>query len=483
MKYIPTIGLEVHMELNTATKMFCRCPNDREEKKPNINVCPICLGHPGTMPAPNKEAIKSILKLGMALGGNISERSYFDRKSYFYPDLPKGYQISQYEYPFVEGGELTGIKLTRIHLEEDAGKLVHSENGETFCDYNRAGVPLMELVTEPDIENGEQAVRFTKELQLVLRYLGISSADMEKGEMRLEANISVRPEETDKLGTKVEVKNLNSFKFMAEAIDYEIKRQIEEIEKGNRIIQETRGWDSEKHKTFSQRSKEEAHDYRYLPEPDIPPFDLTDKEFIDIEKLRLEVPEMPWEKRERFVSEFSITDDAASTFSEDRMFADYYEQTASEVVAEDISDDQKKECLKIAANYMIADVRGVINQAGVDLERFKEKVTPENMADLCILITRGDLSSRMAKDILAEMYETGLDPRNIIKNKGIKQVTDESAITEVINQVLEENPKAVEDYKNGKENVIQFLFGQTMAKLKGQGNPEAIRKVLGESLK
>jgi aspartyl-tRNA(Asn)/glutamyl-tRNA(Gln) amidotransferase subunit B len=434
------------------------------------------------MPMPNKEAIKAILKLGMALGGRIPATSQFDRKSYFYPDLPKGYQISQYEHPFVSGGELAGVKLTRIHLEEDAGKLVHSADGSTLCDYNRAGMALMELVTEPDIESGEEAVKFTKELQLVLRYLGISSADMEKGEMRLEANISVRPEGTDKLGTKVEVKNLNSFKFMADAIDHEIKRQIEEIEKGNRIVQETRGWDSAKGETYSQRSKEQAHDYRYLPEPDLPPYDLADKSFIDLDELKREIPELPWNKRNRFMEEFGISENSANAFAEDREFASYYEEIASEIMAEDITEEEKKKGLQVAANYMIADARGVMNQSGADIAAFKEKVSPENMADLIILITKGDLSSRMAKDILAEMHETGLDPRDIIEKKGIKQVTDEGAIMEVISQVLEENPKAVEDYKKGKENALQFLFGKTMAKFKGQGNPEVIRKVLGEKI-
>jgi aspartyl-tRNA(Asn)/glutamyl-tRNA(Gln) amidotransferase subunit B len=482
MKYIPTIGLEVHMELNTETKMFCRCPNASDEKAPNQNVCPICLGHPGTMPVANIEAIKAILRLGMALRGEIPAESQFDRKSYFYPDLPKGYQISQYEHPFVKGGSLAGVKLQRVHLEEDAGKLLHSKSGETLCDYNRAGVPLMELVTEPDIKSGEEAVRFTKELQLVLRYLGVSYADMEKGEMRLEANISVRPEDTDRLGTKVEVKNLNSFNFMAKAIDYEIKRQTEALEKGERIVQETRGWDSQKNKTFSQRSKEEAHDYRYLPEPDLPPFDLTDKSFIDLDEIRASIPEMPWAKRARFIEEFGITEAAAAAFAEDKQLAEYYEEAASEIMGEDITEEEKKKALTMAANYMLADMRGAINQAGTTIAGFKEKVSPENMADLAILITKGELSSRMAKDILAEMYKTGLDPRNIIAEKGITQVTDEGVISEAIKEVLSENPKAVEDYKKGKENALQFLFGKTMAKLKGQGSPEVIKKVIEEGL-
>ena len=482
MKYIPTIGLEVHAELKTATKMFCRCPNISDEKSPNQNVCPICLGHPGTMPSANIEAIKAILKLGMALGGEIPTMSQFDRKSYFYPDLPKGYQISQYEHPFVKGGELAGIKLRRIHLEEDAGKLMHLPAGETLCDYNRAGVPLMELVTEPDIQSGEEAVKFTKELQLVLRYLGISSADMEKGEMRLEANISVRPANVSQLGVKVEVKNLNSFSFMIKAIDYEIKRQIEAIEKGESIIQETRGWDNTQSITFSQRSKEQAHDYRYLPEPDIPPFDLTDKSFINLDELRASIPEMPADKRRRFMKEFGVTEAAAVVFAEDRLLAEYYEETVSEIMAENITEAEKRRGLQIAANYMIADMRGVINSIGINILAFKERVTAENMADLIILIIKGELSSRMAKDMLLEMYQSGLDPRKIIREKGIVQVTDEAIIIEAIKEVITANPKAVADYHKGKENAFQFLFGQTMLKLKGQGSPEVIRGSLKKRL-
>ena len=482
MKYIPTIGLEVHAELKTATKMFCRCPNISDEKSPNQNVCPVCLGHPGTMPSANIEAIKAILKLGIAVGGEIPAMSQFDRKSYFYPDLPKGYQISQYEHPFVKGGVLADVKLRRIHLEEDAGKLMHLPAGETLCDYNRAGVPLMELVTEPDIQSGEEAAKFTKELQLVLRYLEISSADMEKGEMRLEANISVRPANISQLGVKVEVKNLNSFSFMIKAIDYEIKRQIEALEKGESIIQETRGWDSAKSITFSQRSKEQAHDYRYLPEPDIPPYDLTDKSFINFDELRASIPEMPADKRKRFMKEFGVTEAAAVVFAEDRLLAEYYEEVVSEIMAENITEAEKRRGLQVAANYMIADMRGAINSIGINIPAFKERVTPENMADLIILIIKGELSSRMAKDMLLEMYQSGRDPRKIITEKGIAQVTDEVIIIEAIKEVITANPKAVADYHKGKENAFQFLFGQTMLKLKGQGSPEAIRGVIKKRL-
>ena len=280
--YKPVIGLEIHTELKTKTKMFCGCLNDSEEKNPNVNVCPICLAHPGTLPTINGKAVKFVLKLGMALNAQIPEFSKFDRKNYFYPDLPKGYQISQYDKPLVEGGELKGLKITRIHLEEDTGRLLHAQDGKSsLVDFNRAGVPLMELVTEPDIKSGEEAMSFAKELQLIMRYLGISDADMEKGQMRVEANISLA-EGGERFGTKVEIKNLNSFKAVGESIDYEIKRQSEVLDKGEKVRQETRGWNEFKGITVSQRSKEEAHDYRYFPEPDLPPLDLKK---MDLEKL------------------------------------------------------------------------------------------------------------------------------------------------------------------------------------------------------
>jgi aspartyl-tRNA(Asn)/glutamyl-tRNA(Gln) amidotransferase subunit B len=295
MNYKPTIGLEIHAELNTKTKMFCGCLNNPDEKHANINVCPVCMGHPGTLPIINKKAVESVIKLGMAINGNIAKISKFDRKNYFYPDLSKGYQISQYDQPLVLGGELNGIRITRVHLEEDTARLLHSsqmaehtnnKDQVSFVDYNRSSIPLMELVTEPDIKNGKQATDFAKELQLILRYLGISDADMEKGHMRVEANISISKDE--KFGTKVEVKNINSFKAVEGAVDYEIKRQEEVLEKGEKVKQETRGWDEKNQKTVSQRSKEEAHDYRYFPEPDLPPMDFTKNDSgIDFENLKL----------------------------------------------------------------------------------------------------------------------------------------------------------------------------------------------------
>lgn len=472
------------MELNTATKMFCRCPNESGDLRPNTNVCPICLGHPGTMPVANKEAIRSIIKFGMSLGGEIPSLSIFDRKSYFYPDLPKGYQISQYEHPFVRGGKLAGVELTRVHLEEDAGKLMHASDGATLVDFNRASVPLMELVTEPVISSGDEAVKFAKELQLILRYLGICNADMEKGEMRLEANISVRPEGTEKLGTKAEVKNLNSFRSLGDAINYEIKRQSEILDKGEKVIQETRGWNQIKAETFSQRSKEQAHDYRYHPEPDLAPIDLSDKNFIDIEEIRRGVPEMPMEKRARFISEFGISEAQAIGLTDDRALANYFEEVSSEVAEEtaEWSDENKQKAITLAANYILADLKGLMNELNV-LNIEDVKITPENLSDLVILIVNNEVTSRMAKDILREMFSDGTDPKNIIEVRGLKQVSDEGSILEAAKAVMEANPAAVADFKKGKENALQFMIGQTMARLKGQGNPGVVKTVLEKELK
>ncbi len=325
--FIPTIGLEIHAELKTNSKMFCSCKNDPEEKHPNVNVCPVCLAHPGPLPVANETAIISVIRLGFAIKGTIAERSHFDRKSYFYPDLPKGYQISQYEDPLVLGGTLKGIRITRVHLEEDTAKLVHSDDGvSSLVDYNRAGVPLMELVTEPDVKNADEAVAFARELQLILRYLGISDADMEKGQMRVEANISVRKSEGEGYGTKVEVKNINSFKAVHDAIEYELARQEKLITEGGKVSQETRGWDEKRGITESQRSKESAHDYRYFPEPDLPELDITR---FDIASIRDSIPELPEEKRERLVREYGLSRENAELLIEDKKMAEYFEESVS----------------------------------------------------------------------------------------------------------------------------------------------------------
>jgi aspartyl-tRNA(Asn)/glutamyl-tRNA(Gln) amidotransferase subunit B len=478
-KYIPTIGLEIHAELKTKTKMFCDCLNDPTETRPNVNVCPVCLGHPGTLPVMNKKAIESLIMAGMALHGDIPQVSKFDRKNYFYPDLPKGYQISQYDIPLVFGGILNGIRLTRIHLEEDTGRLVHGSDAKhSLVDFNRAGVPLMELVTEPDVKNAEEAVQFARELQLILRYLGISDADMEKGQMRVEANVSVRPATTSKeviLGTKVEVKNINSFKAVHSAIEYEIKRQTKVIEDGEKVVQETRGWDVNKQKTVAQRRKEEAHDYRYFPEPDLPPLDLS---LFKFSELKAAIPELPQEKRVRFAKEYNLSPEKIEVLISGRRIAEFFEEAISELKTED-NEHLPKE-IDLLANYLNSDLRGCMINAGIGFNELK--ITPENFADLIELISHNKVSSRGAKDILMKMFETGLDPRAILEEGDMGQISDESALTETIKVVLEKNSDAVADYKKGKINALKFLVGQSMALLKGKGNPTVLQELIRKQI-
>ena len=489
--YFPTIGLEIHVELKTKTKMFCGCLNNPDEKTPNLNICPICLAHPGTLPAINKKAVEAVLKLGLALGGNPSaDNSKFDRKNYFYPDLPKGYQISQYDHPIISGGKLKNIRLRRIHLEEDTARLLHEtynmkheaqKNVPSFklqvsslVDFNRAGLPLMELVTEPDIKSGKEAVEFAKELQLILRYLGISDADMEKGHMRIEANISISS--GNQLGTKVEVKNLNSFRSVGDAIDYEIKRQEEVLEKGESIKHETRGWDEIHKKTKHQRAKEEAHDYRYFPEPDLPPFDL--KKF-NHKELKSSLPELPDQKRERFAKEFLLNPEQIEILISDPELSHYFEKSVSELFSGK-SELEKTKSIQLLFNYLTSDLKGLINEKNITAAELK--ITPENFADLVVLIIKNEISSRTAKDVLKEMNETGLDPRQIIEKKGLSQISDKESIERTIKEVMAENPAAVSDYKGGKETALQFLIGKSMAKLKGRGNPEMVKNILKEFL-
>lgn len=484
----PTIGLEIHTGLKTKSKMFCGCPNNPDEVRANFNVCPVCLGHPGTLPVINRQAVESVLKLGLALGGRISSVSHFDRKSYFYPDLPKGYQISQYKQPLVEGGNLNGVKITRIHLEEDTGTLSHANpkfsgsNSEDNCslvDFNRAGIPLMELVTEPDIRNAEEAAAFAKELRLILRCLGISGANMEKGEMRIEVNISVSKD--DKLGVKVEVKNLNSFKAVEEAIKYEIKRQAEILERGEKIVQETRGWNEAKKETVSQRSKEESHDYRYFPEPDLPPLDLTKLELsrFNLDNLKNEIPELPAEKRMRFEKEYGLTPTQIEILVEDDHIAEYFERAASELKRKTSNVDSEKK-YQILFNYLTTDLLGLLNKDGMIIS--DSKVKPEALAHGSAMVMDGSLSSKMMKDVLLEMHETGLDPHEIAKKRNLSQISDETIIKKTIDEVVAENPAAVQDFKKGKENALQFLIGQAMKKLKGQANPEILKKLFEKHL-
>lgn len=476
--YIPTIGLEIHMIAKTRTKMFCACPNSFDENNPNANTCPICLGHPGALPVANEEAIHSIVKLGLALGSKIAKYSHFDRKSYFYPDLPKGYQISQYDNPFVEGGSLKGVRITRVHLEEDAGRSLHELPGgvktkedATYIDYNRGGSPLFELVTEPDIKTSDQAVVFAKELQLILRYLGLSDADMEKGHMRVEANVSISNKD-GVLGTKVEVKNINSFKAVHDAIEFELKRQEEVLESGGKIVQETRGWNDVKHVTESQRLKESSHDYRYFPEPDLPEIDLSD---WDLDAMRKELPELPENKRQRLVASFGLTSEQAELLAEDRALAEFFEESASE-----LADKTKLANYQLLLNYLTSDMRGLMNTKGIALN--ETKISPERFAHLVALVADEKLSSRLAKDILLKMSETGEDPESLMEASGVRVIGNEDELSAIADDIIAKNPKAVEDVKKGKGNALQFLVGQGMAKTKGQASPDKLREIFAKKL-
>lgn len=481
MKYKPTIGLEIHAELKTRTKMFCDSLNDPDERHPNINICPVCTGQPGALPVINKKAVEAVLKVGMALNGDIPQFSKFDRKNYFYPDLPKGYQISQYDLPLIFGGVLNGVRLRRVHLEEDTARLIHvgspdgesGRQGSSLVDFNRAGLPLMELVTEPDITNAQQAADFAKELQLILRYLGVSDADMEKGQMRVEANVSVAKE--GEVGTKVEVKNINSFKAVYDAIEYEIKRQSDLLEEGKKIIQETRGWDENKKATVSQRVKEEAHDYRYFPEPDLPPLDISK---FDLRQLKIEIPELPKEKRARFAKEYNLEGDQLEILIHDRGLAQYFEETVSELKSED--DTGIPEKIKLFFNYLTTDLKGLMAKSESTIEDLK--ITPEDFADLITLIYKNEISSRTAKDVLAKMFETGIDPRQVVESEGLTQVSDESQLKETASKIIADNPSAVEDFKKGKENALQFLVGRAMKELRGSGNPQVLQKIFKDLL-
>jgi len=469
--YRLTVGLEIHAELNTQTKMFCNSKNDTSESQPNTNVCPVCLGYPGTLPVINEEAVRSVLRLGVALGGKIANYTEFDRKNYFYPDIPKGYQISQYKNPLVQGGTLNGVKLTRIHLEEDTAKSAHpsatleaSDEGFSLLDFNRAGVPLMELVTEPVMHNANDAVNFAKELQLLLQYLGISGASMEKGEMRIEANISVsnRQPTTDnqQLGTKVEVKNINSFRAVAKAIEFEINRQTGLLEKGQKVIQETRGWDEDKGETVSQRLKESAHDYRYFPDPDLPKLFIKDIEAFNEDVLRKSLPELPKEKRERYKKDFGLKEADIEIYIREPEWGRLLEE-----VAETLGD---KALVQLASNYITSDLKTPIGANGV--------------VEIIHMLSDGIISSRGAKDILKILETTGGDPKLIAEENNLIQKSNVRELETVVKKIIEENPEAVAEYKKGKLESLQFLIGQAMKFTKGSGNPQILKGLFQDLL-
>ncbi len=484
MTLIPVIGLEVHAELKTRTKMFCACLNDPNETQPNVNICPVCMAYPGALPVANRAAIESMVKIGMAVGGEIPALSKFDRKNYFYPDIPKGYQISQYDVPFVFGGSLKGVKLTRVHLEEDTASSTHQKDASgkevTLVDFNRAGLPLMELVTEPDIRDTKKIGEFGRELQLLLRYLGVSDADMEKGQMRVEVNLSLGTivDGELKFGTKVEVKNIASFNMAERAAEYEIKRQTEILEAGGKIEQETRGWDDPRQRTVSQRKKESSHDYRYFPEPDLPPVDLAQ---FDFKALRLSLPELPPAKRVRLASEYGLSAEQIEVLVFDRAIAGFFESVVSELKEELKEAFNPKKHVSLAVNYLTSDLKGLMVAAEVT-DPAMTKVAAENLADLVILVASDKITSRVAKDVLKKMFETGGDPNVIIKEQGLEQVSDEASLIPVCQQLIDANPGPAADFKAGKEAALMFFVGRAMGQLKGKGNPAVLQKLFRELL-
>jgi aspartyl-tRNA(Asn)/glutamyl-tRNA(Gln) amidotransferase subunit B len=469
-KYKLTVGLEVHAELKTLTKMFSNAKNDPDETRPNVNVHPIDLAHPGTLPTINKQAVEHVIRIGLAVDGTIANFTEFDRKNYFYPDIPKGYQISQYAYPIVTGGSLNGVALTRIHLEEDTGTSKHDRGNFSLVDFNRAGVPLMELVTEPVIHSAAEAVAFAKMLQLLLRYMGAGDANMEKGEMRVEANISVSDSYT--LGTKVEVKNLNSFKVVEKAIEYEAARMIALLEagRGNEIVQETRGWDENTSRTFSQRKKESSNDYRYFPEPDLPKLMLH--ELFDIELMRAQLPELPWQKKERLMVSTGLTSGSAVTLVMDISLGNFFEQ----VLKENKIEGRDMQFAQLAGNYTTSDVVALVKECG----RFPN---PVDFAKLINMILNNEVSSRGAKDILAIMARDGGEPQQIAEAHGLKQESNADAIGALIDQIIAEHAGVVAEYKAGKEASLQFLIGQGMKLSKGAANPQMLKQLFEDKLK
>lgn len=489
--YQTIIGLEIHTESKTKTKMFCGCLNNPNEKEPNTNICPVCMGHPGTLPVINNEAIEKIIKAGLALNCSIREHSKFDRKNYFYPDLTKGYQISQFDKPFCQNGYLEveteegrkRIRINRIHMEEDTGKLTHPKTKSySLVDFNRVGVPLMELVTEPDISSGKEARAFCEELQLIFRYLDVSDADMEKGQMRCEVNISLKKEEDLKLGTKVEIKNLNSFRSVEKAVDYEIKRQSKMIDQGKEVVQETRGWDDEKQKTVSQRKKEDAHEYRYFPDPDLCMVRISKEKK---EEIHSQIPELPQQKRDRFGSEYGLDLKSIENFIKNRELSKYFEEIMSELRNWIKEVDGKKgvdrneflSLSKICFNFLTTDFLGMIRNKKID-KKLEETISQENFAEFVMLSYKKKISSKIAKMVLEKMIGTDKDPEHIIEESGLSQISDEKELEKIVKEVLDKNPKAVDDLKAGKENALKFLMGQVMAASRGKADPGKAEKVI-----
>ncbi len=478
MKYEAVIGLEVHVQVRTASKMFCSCPN-RYGAEPNTLTCPVCLGYPGTLPVPNKEAIFKAVRAGLLTGCEIAKFSKFDRKNYFYPDLAKNYQISQFDLPFCTKGSIalsgTGfsgealpeksIGITRIHLEEDPAKLNHSA-GASGADYNRSGVPLLEIVSEPDMRSADEAYAYLTRIKEIMQYGGISDCDMEKGQMRCDVNISLRPAGQKEFGTKIELKNLNSFRAAHRAVEYEIWRQADLLDRGEKLRQETRGWNDDSGESYLMRTKEQAHDYRYFTDPDLMPVVFTDEE---IEAIRRGLPELPDAIRARFIASYGLTAYDAEVLTQDRFVGAWFDKAA-----------KASKSPKLVANWVISELLRVLGEAKCSIDDCK--ITPENLAELVDLIENRTINGKIAKEIFPEMFESGAKPSEIVKAKGLVQLSDSGAITAVVAEAIAANPAQVEQYKNGNPKVLQFLVGQVMKLSKGKANPQMVVAELKKQL-
>lgn len=477
MRFEPVIGLEVHVQLNTSTKIFCSCSTNFGDD-PNTNVCPICLGMPGVLPVLNRKVVEYTVLAGVALNCNIQTRSVFARKNYFYPDLPKNYQISQFELPICLGGYIDidmdsykkRIGITRIHMEEDAGKLIHGENlgssNASYVDYNRTGTPLIEIVSEPDMRSSEEARKYLENLKLILEYTGVSDCSMEKGSLRCDANVSVRPEGQKEFGVKVEIKNMNSFKNVQKAIDYEIKRQINEIERGNLIIQETRLWDPDNNVTVSMRTKEESHDYRYFPDPDLVPVVITSS---NIEKIRSTMPDMPDVVRKRLSEKYGLPAYDVEMLSSSKPLVDFFEATVK------IHNNPKS-----VSNWIQTEILRVMNEKSVAITEVG--ITPPQLGELIKLIDDGVISVKIAKEVFDNVIASGKSPGKIVEEKGLVQIADAGELETVVKKVLDSFPKEVERYKNGETKLTGFFVGQIMKETKGKANPKVVNELLGKLL-
>ncbi len=472
LRYEVCIGLEVHVQLRTRSKMFCGCSTDHDAP-PNTNVCPVCLGYPGSLPVINREAIKLTVFSGLMLGSRINMRSKFDRKSYFYPDMPKNYQISQYDMPFCEGGSVTigsaeerRISIKRIHLEEDVAKSVHS-GGYSGVDFNRAGIPLMEIVSEPELDSPDTAFAYLQSLKEILMYGAVSDCNLEQGNIRCDVNCSIRPPGTEKLGVKTEIKNLNTFRGVHDALVYEVSRQIEMLDGGGTINQETRRWDAEAGMTFLMRSKEYAHDYRYFPDPDLPPVCLAQ---TDVDRWVAEVPELPRQRRERLIREYLIPEYDAGVLVADRDLADFFEQAA-------LACDN----FKAVSNWVMTEMSRMLSESGKEIRELP--LEPVGLAELVKLVDNKVVSSTGAKKVFEEMFNNGGSPAGLVESLGVEQVSDETEIEKFVDQAMEENPKSVQDYSAGKKQAAKFLVGQVMRLSRGKANPHLVNRLIESKMK